>query len=85
MEAVTLLPVMHRRAEQILIKCANIKLVNDAIRKIAQVKWSQTHKSWYLPLNKESYTLIHQALHKIATLNTEELHKYLLKKKRSTR
>lgn len=82
MESIQLVPVMHRGAEQILIKCDNIKLVNDAIKKIPQVKWSQTHKAWYMLLNKESYQMIHQALHRIATLNTNELHQYLLKKKK---
>ena len=85
METITLFPVLHRGAEQILIKCANVKSVNDAIRKIQGAKWSQTHKSWYSPLNKENYNLIHQSLHQLATFNTEELKKYLLKKKMSNR
>jgi integrase/recombinase XerD len=85
MEKIILFPVMHRGAEQILIKCSNIKIVNDAIKKIPKAKWSQTHKSWYVPLNKESYTLIHQAVHQIAFLNTDELRSYLLKKKESNR
>lgn len=85
METIILFPIMHRGVEQILIKCSNIKIVNDAIRKIPKAKWSQTHKSWYVPLNKDSYTLIHQALHQLATLNTDELRKYLLKKKMSNR
>jgi hypothetical protein len=85
METIILFPVMHRGAEQILMKCANIKIVNDAIRKIPKAKWSETHNSWYVPLNKDSYTLIHQALHQLATLNTDELRKYLLKKKMSNK
>ncbi len=81
MEIITLFPIRHRNAEQILIKCANVKSLNDAIKKIHGTKWSQTHKSWYLPLNKESYHLIHHSLHRLATINTDELKKYLLKKK----
>jgi len=45
--------MMHRGTEQILIRCENVKTINDTIRKIHGVKWSQTHNSWYLPLNKE--------------------------------
>jgi len=76
-----LLPMMHSGTEQILIKCENIKSLNDTIRKLQKVKWSQTYKCWYLPLNKESYTLICNALQALSTINTEELRKYLLKKK----
>lgn len=76
---------MHRGAEQILIRCENVKTVNDTIKKIRGVKWSQTHNSWYLPLTKENYHHIHQALHQLATLNTDELRKYLLKKNMSNK
>jgi hypothetical protein len=85
MEDINLFPVMHRGAEQILIKCPNVKSINDHIKKIQGVKWSQTHKSWYLPLSKENYHLIHQSLHQLATLKTDELKKYLVKKKMSDR
>ncbi len=83
MEDINLYPVMHRGAEQILIKSPNVKSINDHIKKIKGVKWSQTHKSWYIPLSKENYHLIHQSLHLLAALKTEELKKYLVKKKMS--
>lgn len=60
MEDINLFSVMHRGAEQILIKSRNLKSINDQIKKIPEVKWSQTHKSWYLPLSKENYHLIHR-------------------------
>ncbi|MEJ7738620.1 MAG: hypothetical protein WKF97_14415 [Chitinophagaceae bacterium] len=85
MESITLFPMMHKGTEQILIRCENVKTMNDTIRKIPGVKWSQTHNSWYLPLNKENYNRIHQALHHLATLNTDELRKYLLKKNMSNK
>lgn len=81
MESIKLLPVMHRGAEQILIQCANLKSLNDAIRKLPAVRWSKTYKSWYLPLNKENYSRICNLLSNAAKLETKHLHDYLLKKK----
>ena len=85
MENVNLLPVMHRGSEQILIQCGSLNKLNIVIRKFRGVKWSQTHKSWYMPLSRESYDTIVGALNKMAVINTDELKKYLLKKKQSAR
>ena len=85
METIILCPVTHRGSEQILMKCENLKVINDAIKKIRGAKWSQTHKSWYLPLSEENYHLIYYALRQLATINTDELKNYLLKKKMSNR
>ena len=85
MEYVTLYPVMHRGTEQILIQCKNLKELNAIIRRVKGVKWSQTHKSWYLQLSRENYDAIREALHGVAVINPDELKKYLLKKKLSAR
>lgn len=81
METVTLLPMMHRGAEQILICFDHHKRLNDTIRRLPAVKWSQTHKSWYLPLNEKNYRLIRHALSPLATINHDALHHYLVKRK----
>lgn len=81
MEPINLFPVSHRGAEQILIQCDTLKILNDTIRKLPHAKWSKTYKSWYLPLNKENYDLICQSLSKVGKIDSEELRKYLLKKK----
>ena len=81
MENIILVPVMHRKAEQILIQCVNLTVLNRVIRKLKGVKWSSTYKAWYLPLNQENYRAIVKTLHDIAVIHTEELKAYLLKKK----
>jgi hypothetical protein len=58
MEVVTLIPVVHRRVEQILIKCTNVGAINKVVRRLRFVKWSEANKSWYLPLNKDNYLAI---------------------------
>jgi len=82
METILLCPVWHRKAEQILVICPDVPYLSNAIKKMPGVKWSHTHKAWYMPLNKESYHSIQQALRQIALINNEALKKYLLKKKR---
>ncbi len=80
MEIVVLNPVMHRGAEQMLISFPNVKVLNNAVRIIKGVKWSRTYKSWYLPLSEDNYKRIWQAMHLLATIETEALKGYLLKK-----
>lgn len=81
MEIVTLLPVTHRGAENILIRFANVRVLNDAVRHLQGARWSRTHKAWYLPLSKENYKSVCQALRPIAQVNTNDLRNYLLKRK----
>jgi hypothetical protein len=45
MKEINLFHVKRRGAGQILIKSPNFKSINDQIKKIPGVKWSQTHKS----------------------------------------
>jgi len=81
MVPVTLLPVMHRGGEQILICFPTNSGLDNAVRRIPAVKWSQTHRSWYLPLGESNYKLIMNAIRSMATVNSETLRLYLLKRK----
>ncbi len=81
METVYLLPVMHNGAEQIFLRYPHVQKLNQEIRKIKGVKWSSTHKSWYITLSKESYERINDALQQIAVVDNTALKKFLEKKK----
>lgn len=81
METVTLVPVLHRGQEQILMRFANLKSLNDVVKRLPAVKWTKTHKSWYVPLSAENYRLIWQALHSLTRISTDDLHRYLVKRK----
>lgn len=76
-----LFPVIHRGAEQILIRCTNRKVITDVIKQLPKAKWSHTYRSWYLPLSLENYKLICSSLEPLATLSTDELRNYLVKRK----
>lgn len=81
MEPVTLLPVMHRGAEHILIRFEHVKVLNDKVKRLPMVKWSKTHKAWYLPLSKENFRLICETFSNLAEVDSAGLREYLLKRK----
>ena len=81
MEVVTLIPVVHRRVEQILIKFANVGAINKVIRRLRFVKWSEANNSWYLSLNKENYLAICKAVEGLAQVDARQLKEYLVKRR----
>ena len=81
METIYLLPVMHNGEEKILLKYTNLQRLNLETRKIKGIKWSQTHKAWYLPLSEETYKKICASLQQHCVLDIKALQQYLEKKK----
>jgi integrase/recombinase XerD len=81
METIYLLPVMHNGEEKILLKYPNLQKLNLETRKIKGIKWSQTHKAWYLPLSEETYKKICASLQQHCVLDKKALQQYLEKKK----
>src|SRR5579875_3577177 len=71
----------HRNEENIGIFFDNNIVLNNAIRKIKGIKWSQTNKCWYLPLNESSYKTIQKQVDGLATIDTTHLKPYLQKRK----
>lgn len=78
---VILKPLQHRNQECIGIFFENWTRLNGAIRKKASARWSQTKKCWYVPLNKENYNKVCNALKGLGKIDQTELHQYLLKRK----
>lgn len=81
MLTVCLKPLHHRQNENIAICYPNDINLNTIVRKLKSVKWSQTHKCWYLPLNKASHSAIYEALEGKAVIDESLLKQYLQKKK----
>ncbi|MFC0774669.1 tyrosine-type recombinase/integrase [Terrimonas alba] len=81
MPPVNLRPLHHRQQECIGIYYANHSVINNVVRKIPGIKWSQTNKCWYLPLNKDSYSITIKALKEIAVIDSSALKTYLQKRK----
>ena len=82
MNKVTLKPLYHRNQECIGIYFENSPKLNDAIRKHAGAKWSQTNKCWYVPLSKENYNKLFFSLKGLVSIDQTALHQYLADKKK---
>ncbi len=67
----------HRKQESIAIQFAHHININDAIKKVKDVKWSSTHKCWYIPCTKMHYDLLTIAVKELAIINNSDLRKYL--------
>lgn len=81
---VVLRGIFHRGQESIALFYNNSGSINSLVKKLPLVKWSQTHRCWYLPLSRESYDQIARALKGKAILDTASLRAYLEKRKQVT-
>jgi site-specific recombinase XerD len=81
MQTVLLKPLHHRGQEVIGIYFKNDADLNLRVRKLPFVKWSQTNKCWYLPLNQQSYKQISGQLKDQAKLEIKALKAYLERRK----
>jgi hypothetical protein len=72
-KTILLKPLYHRGQESIALDCDNFGSLNSIIKKIPQVKWSQTNKCWYTPLTAQSYNQIRNSLREKALLDNSEL------------
>ena len=73
MLTVELRPLYHRAKENIAIYGPYQKDLNLAIRKLEGVRWSQTHKVWYMPWGSASYEAIVAALQPLAAIDRRQL------------
>ncbi|RYZ29590.1 MAG: integrase [Chitinophagaceae bacterium] len=81
MYTVSLHALYHRGKETIAIVAPVSGEINGAIRKLPGVRWSQTHKVWYVPWCRESYNNIRAALQPLAKIDQHQLKAYNDKRK----
>jgi site-specific recombinase XerD len=82
MLTVSLQPLYHRNQESIGIYYRNDSFLTNIIKKLPGVRWSQTNKCWYVPLNPASYNCAYKALDGKAALDITLLKQYLEKRKK---
>ena len=80
MQIVQLRSMFHKEAACIGIYSPLSFKLNYYFQKKAGAKWSQTNKCWYVPCDEKSYDLLVKSLKGVATLDVEELKKYLLER-----
>ena len=83
MKTVVLKPLTHRHADQIGIFFTKDTILNNAIKKIKNIKWSQTHGCWYIPCTEPGYLLITEATAGLALIDNGLLKHYLQQKKKA--
>src|SRR5262245_62194562 len=81
MSLVILRPFYHRDQECIAILFPFDDAVKQVVRKLSNIRWSKTHKCWWLPLDNRNVEKIKIALQKIALVDDEPLREYFSKKK----
>ena len=47
--------IIHRNQERIKVDFPYNQSIASQIKKIADAKWSQTHRAWHIPYTKEAY------------------------------
>ncbi len=82
MKQVILKPLYHKNLECIGIYYSKDAIMNDLIKKLSGVKWSQTNKCWYMPLSPQSYAQINTVIKGKAVLDNSLLKSYLEKRKK---
>lgn len=75
-----LLPRFHRGQECIFLNFLDASL-HDFVKRIKGVRWSQTHRSWYMPLSKTAYEQVKETLGGVAVLERAALKTYLEERK----
>jgi integrase/recombinase XerD len=68
------------KEERIGLFFASNKNILTAVRKIAGIKWCDTHKYWYLPCTKAYYEALVLSVVDIAVLDKQALNSYLTKR-----
>jgi integrase/recombinase XerD len=77
----TLKPLYHRGNENTAVVFNYNTDLSNTIKKIKDARWSQTHKCWYLPLGRQHYDLLKNAVSEKAIINDTALRNYLQQKK----
>lgn len=80
MKTVTLQPLYHQNQDCIGIYFVQNNLLNQCIKKTGIVRWSKTHKCWWVPCAKINYDKIAITLCGKAIVETSALKAFLLKK-----
>ena len=82
METIVLKPLYHRGQECIGIYFERNALLQSLIQKQVGGRWSKTQKCWYIKLSQQNYKHLSFSLSGKVILETGELRKYLLEKKK---
>lgn len=69
------------KEDRIGLFVAGNKIIYDAIKRLPEVKWSETHKCWNIPCNKTNYKAACNALQGKVMIDNKQLNFYLQQRK----
>lgn len=81
MSTIVLRPLFHRGQECIAVDLTPNRPVEAAVRRMQGVKWSQTHKVWYLALTRDTHQQLVAALKPLAAVDDRLIKQYLQKRR----
>lgn len=81
MDTIVLKPLLHQGDEHIALVYEHNTSINNLVRRLKTVKWSQSNRCWYLPLNKQSIHTLKDLAGFGIQFDAKELNAYLAKKK----
>lgn len=70
-------PVIHHNDPRILLRFENVPTINKVIRTLSNVRWSNTHKAWHIPMNNDLYNQAVEKLRPHAILQLPKEKKYI--------
>jgi site-specific recombinase XerD len=82
---VSLCPLFYRGQESIAIQCTLSRELETIIRQIKGIKWSQSHRCWYLPFTLAAQKLVKESLVEMAVIDDTMLIQYCKKKEQVTK
>jgi integrase/recombinase XerD len=78
---ITLKPLHYKGQESFALFFAENKELENIVRRLKAIKWSVPNNCWYLPLKKDPYQSLTEAVKGKATLNAKALKSYLEQRK----
>ncbi|MFT3750056.1 MAG: tyrosine-type recombinase/integrase [Agriterribacter sp.] len=75
-EAITLLPLPHKGNVWIGIRFVGTAALQRAVKKLKHIKWSKTHKCWYLPFSRACYDELVNNVKLLADIDNNALKQY---------
>jgi len=84
MQIITIRPLHHRGVDCIGIYFEKNAVLQSLVQKETGAKWSKTNKCWYMECSEMKYRQLKNAVSGENVLQTDELKRYLLEKKKGS-
>src|SRR5438874_9211246 len=85
MDTITIKPISYHNAKHAGIFFKDHKELNEVVRKVKGIKWSTTHRCWYVPLTREDCGRVYNIVRHFGTVEVSELKEYLKAEKSGSR